>query len=1157
MSLSEWFLNLVRESRPKSSKRSSRRGTHRSQYRQAAAEILESRELLTAQISIAPISPVNEGQNVRFEVTLSEAATSAVSVQYSTQESTGPTAATSGADYTPQTNQTLTFSAGQTSKIISIATLDDSIAEDSETFDVVLSNPVGAPLIASTATGTIRDNDGAVQTVSISDAADVIEGQSATFTVTLSAAATSTVTVQYSTSSGSGPEGATNGVDFTAATNATLTFSPGQTEKTITVLTTNDQEVEGNEVFVVSLTSASGVTLGDREASGTILDNDSGGGLPAIYIANAPAVSEGANSVFTVTLSAASTSPVTVRYSTAVDSRPTAASAADFTVRTNQLLTFAAGQTQRTISIPTTDDSEVEDTETFGIQLSNPVGATLATAAAVGTINDNEVALPAFTVSNASPVTEGNSVIFTVSLDRAATTTLTVGYSTAGGSGPSGATSDVDFAAATGQTLTFTAGQTQKTVTVATVNDSLLEATETFSLNLSNPSSGSRISVGQGIATINDNDGAAGFALSKSTLSVNESGTSDTFTIALTLAPTSNVVFNVSSSDIGEATVAPATVTFTPSNWETAQVVTVTGVNDTVVDGNQTSSITVSVNDAQSDNAFDHLPDQIVSVTTVDDDTATDFSVLSPLGTISNQLPSFSWTPIAGAVSYDVELIEVGGANNPRIKQTVSGTTLNAPSALPIGRYRTWVRATLATGVKTPWKSDVFQINATTTIDEIEFHGTDRTPTFSWQPVLGAAQYRVFLSNRTTGGAAIFNDVVSGTSFTPAANLNFGRYLIWVRPIASDGYEAAWSVSEDYYLGPILLAPIGGTLDSTPQFSWSSITGAATYHLFVTGPGGVLINEPGLTGTSYTPTTPLPNGDFRWWIKPSTSTGAGGAWSQVSRFSTGGRTTVLSHSGTISDSIPQLAWGAVPGAQSYEIYVSKDGVPGALYRQAGLTGTSYPSPALADGDYKVWIRTTLSNGTSVWGGSVSFTVDTNTVNLSTTPQTPATPGFATQPQFRWSAPQGAASYDLYLHNGTQAILQTNVTGTVWTPTTPLASAEWTWTVRPRNSAGVAGTWSAPASFTTSGRTVLLTPSGTTSDRTPTFSWLAVSGANRYIVQVDHLTTGAARVIREDNVTGTSFTATTNLAPGTYRAWVRAVSSAATAPWSVQVDFVVT
>ena len=1154
MPLNEWICGLLKTAWARPIRRRRFRSTEATQG--ASAEVLEHRQLLTAQISIAAISAVTEGQDARFSVTLSEAASSSVSVNYSTVESAGPTTATSGVDFTTSVNQSLTFSPGETTKSIVIATINDSLPEGTETFDVVLSNPSGATLNVSSASATINDDDGALRTVSIADASNVSEGQNASFTVTLSAAASSAVSVKYSTSSGSGPEGATNGSDITAVANATLTFSAGETEKTILIATIDDQLPESNEVFTVSLSSPNGLTLEDREATATIIDNDSGGGLPAISIIDAAAIIEGVDSAFTVRLSTASTTAVTVQYSTVVDTRPTAASAADFTVRSNQTLTFNPGQTQKTISVPTTDDAEVEDTETFSIVLSNPVGATLSSASAIGTINDNEVALPGFSVTNALAVTEGNAVAFTVSLSRVASTTLTVDYSTATGSGPSPATNNVDFNGVTNQTLTFSPGQTQKTITIVTTDDDLLEPAEVFQLNLSNPAGGSRIITAQGIGTINDNDGAPGFSVTRTSVSVNESGTTDTFGVVLSTAPASNVVFNISSSDTGEATVTPATLTFTASNWQTVQTVTVAGVNDAIVDGNQSTSITVSVNDAASANAFDNLPNQIVNATTVDDDTAAGFSILSPLGTIADQFPSFSWTPIAGAASYDMELVQVGGSNERLIQRTVNGTSLDATTALAIGRYRTWVRATLGNGTKTPWQSDVFQMNTSTTIDEIAFHGTDRTPTFSWTPVSGATSYRVFLSNRTTGGAAVFNDVVNGTSFTPAADLNFGRYLIWVRPTGLGGYEAAWSTSEDYYVGPTLLGPVGGTLDSTPQFTWTSISGAATYHLFVTGPGGVLINEPGLTGTSFTPTTALPTGDFRWWIKPSTATGAGGAWSPAIRFSTGGRTTVTSHSGTVTDSIPVLSWGAVPGAQSYEVYVSKVGSPGALYRQAGITGTSYPSLALVNGDYTVWIRTTLAGGTSAWGGGIAFTVGAQEVALQTTPLSPASPGFDTTPQFLWSATTGAVSYDVYLHSGSQAILQSNLTGTSWTPTTALASGDWTWTIRPRNSAGATGLWSSANHFSTSGRTDLLTPNGTTADRTPTFSWQAVSGAIRYIIQVDSLTTGAGRIIREENVTGTSLTPTTPLVPGTYRAWVRAVSNSSIAPWSLQVDFIV-
>jgi Ca2+-binding RTX toxin-like protein len=104
---------------------------------------------------------------------------------------------------------------------------------------------------------------------------------------------------------------------------------------------------------------------------------------------------------------------------------------------------------------------------------------------------------------------------------------------------------------------------------------------------------------------------------------VAESGTTDSFDVVLTLQPQSNVVLTVVSGDAGEATVDVSTLTFTASNWDTSQTVTVTGVDDPTVDGSQATTITVSVDDGNSDDAFDPVADQTVSVTTTDNDVIT------------------------------------------------------------------------------------------------------------------------------------------------------------------------------------------------------------------------------------------------------------------------------------------------------------------------------------------------------------------------------------------------------------------------------------------------------------------------------------------------------------------------------------------------------
>ena len=115
--------------------------------------------------------------------------------------------------------------------------------------------------------------------------------------------------------------------------------------------------------------------------------------------------------------------------------------------------------------------------------------------------------------------------------------------------------------------------------------------------------------------------------------SVAETGTTDTFTIVLTAQPTSDVVLTITSSDTGEATVN-SPLTFTPANWNTAQTVTVTGVDDNIIDGTITSTITVAVNDGSSDNNFDPVDDKTVSTTTTDNDVA-GFTIVESGGSAS------------------------------------------------------------------------------------------------------------------------------------------------------------------------------------------------------------------------------------------------------------------------------------------------------------------------------------------------------------------------------------------------------------------------------------------------------------------------------------------------------------------------------------------
>lgn len=148
------------------------------------------------------------------------------------------------------------------------------------------------------------------------------------------------------------------------------------------------------------------------------------------------------------------------------------------------------------------------------------------------------------------------------------------------------------------------------------------------------------------ILTIDDE--SAGFTLWTTAVAVDESGTSDTFTAVLNSAPSSDVVLAIVSADTGEATVSPSAITFTPTDWSMPQVVTVSGVDDTTADGEQSTAVSINVS-ASSDETFLGLPAQTVTVATADNDPA-ESETNSPRVT-SETVPSITVETSTGTIS--------------------------------------------------------------------------------------------------------------------------------------------------------------------------------------------------------------------------------------------------------------------------------------------------------------------------------------------------------------------------------------------------------------------------------------------------------------------------------------------------------------------------
>jgi hypothetical protein len=218
---------------------------------------------------------VDEGDNgtvnAIFTVSLSPAAAQTVSVDYAT----GDGGAEAGDDYLAAAGA-LTFDPGETGQTIEVAVIGDEIDEASgETFFVYLSNAGNANLSDAQGEGTINDDETAQ--VSLRPGPEIEEGDSgvvpAVFTVTLSAPAAFPVSVDYATSSVTGEGFAAPGVDYEPIS-GTLTFAPGATAQTVTVMVIGDMEEEPDETFTMRLSNPDPIEIYGAVSIGHIRDDD-------------------------------------------------------------------------------------------------------------------------------------------------------------------------------------------------------------------------------------------------------------------------------------------------------------------------------------------------------------------------------------------------------------------------------------------------------------------------------------------------------------------------------------------------------------------------------------------------------------------------------------------------------------------------------------------------------------------------------------------------------------------------------------------------------------------------------------------------------------------------------------------------------------------
>ena len=554
----------------------------------------------------------------------------------------------------------------------------------------------GTTMTVTGATLTLTDDDDAPGVVLSVNPASVAEnGGMATVTATLAHPSSDPSTVTVTAVPGA----------YTVGSDATIIIAAGSTtaaSDTAAVAGVDDDVHQGSAGRSVTVTGRLTNTQGAGMVTGAALTLTDDETLPVVMLALGPtSVSEnGGVSMVTATLTGPSSMAVMVTVA-AAPVASTGAVAGDFTLSPAPTLTIAAGETTSTGTVTVTGvDNDVDvGTGTKSVTVTGTAAGgngVAAPSAATLTITDDDATTATLVLTPSAILENGGVSTVTARLSHRTTqaTTLTVSATEGANTVAGNFTLSPAPTLIIGATATTSAGL----VTVSAVDDS--DATGTKSVTVSATATGGNSVADPGAKTLIIRDDELGLSESAVSGQATEAGGQATFTVRLNTQPMAAVAVAVTSQDTGEGTVSPPTMTFSAGTWNTAQTVTVTGVDDNVDDGPVTWQVRLATS-SSGDSAYNALNDVDVDVTTTDDDDAPGVTLALNPASITESGAGSTATVTATLAYPSGAATTVTVTATPVAPATAADITLSPPATLIVA-----AGATVSTGTVTVTAND-------------------------------------------------------------------------------------------------------------------------------------------------------------------------------------------------------------------------------------------------------------------------------------------------------------------------------------------------------------------------------------------------------------------------------------------------------------------
>lgn len=563
----------------------------------------------TPGIVVNPGSPTTgeDGSSATFTVQLQSQPTADVTIDYATSDASEGIATGVSLTFTPAN-----WNAPQT---ITVNGQDDQVADGNQPYHIAFAasgsaDPNYVGLVAPQVPLTNVDNDTAGITVSAISGDTTEAGVQATFTVVLNSEPTADVTVNFATDDAS--EGVTN--------ITSLTFTPANylSPQTVTVTGINDDVADGNQPYQIDFAatnSADPAYAAITPASVDVVNTDNDSAGITVSAISADTTEAGGQATFTIVLNSEPTADVTVNFG----SDDVGEGTPDLTSITFNSANWSVA---RTVTLTGINDNIADGNQPYQIDFTATTSADPAYAAitpnSVDVINtdDDTAAINVSTISG-DTTEAGGTASFGISLNSEPTSNVTVNFNSSNTTEGTVNPTSVTFTPADWQVIQF--------VTVTGVDDAIADSSQPYRIDFTATTSGDPAYAAITPASINlsnlDND-SAGITVSAASGNTTEAGVTASFTVVLTSQPVANVTVNYNSNDLTEGTVSPASLTFTAANWNVAQTVTITGVDDVLFDGNISYGVAFTAT-TSADPIYAAITPATVTLQNIDNDVGT------------------------------------------------------------------------------------------------------------------------------------------------------------------------------------------------------------------------------------------------------------------------------------------------------------------------------------------------------------------------------------------------------------------------------------------------------------------------------------------------------------------------------------------------------